>query len=592
VDNLRHFRHVWALDFEYTHDEGEAPEPVCMVAIDLVTGREIRLWREELHTGCPFDTSPRALFILFSGAGDMGCFLALGWPVPARIVDLYPETRQRLYDRPGSPAPTLLTAAALYGVPTPMDTDHKAAMRGLIIGRTYTDADRAPILAYCAEDARLTGEVFRAMHPELTADLATWNGVLLRGRYTPALAAMDRTGIPIDTDSLNLAARNWASIRGALIAEVDAAYGVYTGGSFSSAAFAAYLERHEIPWPRLPSGVLALDDSTFRQRAKAFPVLANLRELRSLLGRMRAFSYAIGADGRNRAYLSPFGSVTGRNQPRSSQFIFGSARWARSFIQPEPGRALISLDYASQEIMVNAALSGDPAMKEVYRAGDPYITFAIMAGLAPAGATKESHPAVRKQCKALLLGVGYGMGAEGLADSLGAPMAQARSLLQRHKELFRVFWAWVQGIQDAASLGAPLRTPFGWTRQVKPGAQDLNRRSFQNWPAQAASADMLRLAICALVESGIEVCCPVHDAVVIECAIEDAITTRDLAVQTMQSASETVLGRGNIVRVDATVIPWLGRYHDDAAGDLWARVMRLARQAEAGAQAGAGPLTS
>ena len=56
-----------------------------------------------------------------------------------------------------------------------------------------------------------------------------------------------------------------------LIAEVDARYGVYDGPSFRSALFARYLAITGIPWPRLNSGALALDDDTFRDQAKAWP---------------------------------------------------------------------------------------------------------------------------------------------------------------------------------------------------------------------------------------------------------------------------------------------------------------------------------
>ena len=44
--------------------------------------------------------------------------------------------------------------------------------------------------------------------------------------------------------------------------------------------------------------------------------------------------------------------------------------------------------------------------------GDPYLAFAIRAGLAPAEATKQTHGATRDLCKTCLLGVNYGMGAQ------------------------------------------------------------------------------------------------------------------------------------------------------------------------------------
>ena len=52
------FRECWACDFEFRADRGERPWPVCMVARELHTGREIRMWRGELTTlrCAPFNT--------------------------------------------------------------------------------------------------------------------------------------------------------------------------------------------------------------------------------------------------------------------------------------------------------------------------------------------------------------------------------------------------------------------------------------------------------------------------------------------------------------------------------------------------------
>src|SRR5262249_33668115 len=41
--------------------------------------------------------------------------------------------------------------------------------------------------------------------------------------------------------------------------------------TFSSQRWAEYLARNGIPWPRLPSGALALDDDTFKEMARAYP---------------------------------------------------------------------------------------------------------------------------------------------------------------------------------------------------------------------------------------------------------------------------------------------------------------------------------
>ena len=87
--------------------------------------------------------------------------------------------------------------------------------------------------------------------------------------------------------------------------------------SFSAERFAQWLVRSGIPWPRLASGNLALDDDTFREMAKTYPQVTLLQQLRSTLGSMRLFEdLAVGSDGRNRCLLSPFRARSGATRPR------------------------------------------------------------------------------------------------------------------------------------------------------------------------------------------------------------------------------------------------------------------------------------
>jgi hypothetical protein len=42
------FREIWCVDFEYEAASGAHPVPLCMCGHEIVSGREIRLWRGEL----------------------------------------------------------------------------------------------------------------------------------------------------------------------------------------------------------------------------------------------------------------------------------------------------------------------------------------------------------------------------------------------------------------------------------------------------------------------------------------------------------------------------------------------------------------
>ncbi len=338
---------------------------------------------------------------------------------------------------------------------------------------------------------------------------------------------------------------------------------------FTAARWGEYLTRQGIPWPRLESDALALDDETFREMAKLYPEqVGPIRELRHTLGQMRLNALAVGPDGRNRVMLSMFGSKTGRNQPGNSTFIFGPSCWLRSLIRPTPGRGLAYCDWSAQELGIAAALSGDRRMQEAYTSGDPYLWFGKFARLVPACATKKTHGVDRDRFKVVMLGVLYGLSENGLARKLGITPAHGCELMRLHRETFRAFWRWSDAIQDEAVLTGALRTVFGWTVRVGP---DTRPTSLRNFPMQGNGAEMMRLAACLATERGIGVCCPIHDAFLIEADADDLDAEADRMQAVMREASEIVLP-GFPLRTDVKFVRYPDRYADDRGRLMWETV--------------------
>jgi hypothetical protein len=460
-----------------------------MVASELRSGRRARLWQDQLEQlrAPPYAVGPDALLVAFYASAELSCHLALGWPMPARVLDLYAEFRRRTAGLEVPHSNGLLGALAWHGLDA-MRGVEKQAMRQLVMrGGTWSADERGTIVAYCEQDVDALSRLLPAMLPEIDLPRA-----LLRGRYMAAAARIERAGVPIDTDTLARLTAGWDWLRDRLIAAVDADYGVFDGRVFKADRWADYLARKGIRWPRLDSGALALDDDTFREMARAYPAeVAPVRELRYTLGQLRLHRLAVGSDGRNRVLLSAFASKTSRNQPSNSAFVFGPSCWLRSLIKPGPCMAVACCDYSQQELAVAAALSGDSKMQEAHRSGDFYLMFGQMAGAIPKGATETSHKRERAQFKEVSLGVLYGLSPKGLAGKLGVPLARGRELLQLHRQTFRRFWAWSDAVEMEAMLGGKLQTVFGWVLRTGPGPNPL---SLRNFPVQANAAEVLRLA--------------------------------------------------------------------------------------------------
>jgi hypothetical protein len=211
------------VDFEFHAPPGERPTPICAVARELFTGELVRTWLADGGPStAPYDTGPDALFIAYYASAELGCHLALDWPIPARILDLYAEFRNLTSGLPVPCGHGLLGALAYHGLDA-LDAGEKDAMRQLAVrGGPFTAAERTALLDYCQRDIDAVAKLLPAMLPRIDLPRA-----LFRGRYMAAAACMEWAGVPLDVEALDRLRAGWVRIKGRLIATVNRDYDVF-----------------------------------------------------------------------------------------------------------------------------------------------------------------------------------------------------------------------------------------------------------------------------------------------------------------------------------------------------------------------------
>ena len=112
----------------------------------------------------------------------------------------------------------------------------------ILRGGPWDCDERQRILDYCQSDVDALARLFERMAPGLDLPRA-----LLRGRYMAAAAHMEWNGVPVDVATLTRLQLGWERIKTALIADIDADYGVYEGTSFKLQRFEHYLAREAHP---------------------------------------------------------------------------------------------------------------------------------------------------------------------------------------------------------------------------------------------------------------------------------------------------------------------------------------------------------
>jgi DNA polymerase I len=569
---LEDFSEIWCVDFEFHQPAGDCPLPICLVAYEIRSERWMKLFRDEMAAIAPYRLDENSLFVAFASSAEFSCHLALGWQLPSYVLDLFFEFRNMTnsVDRLNQKA-SLLSALAYFNIPH-TTSEKKDSMRALAMrGGPWTEEEKNSLIQYCESDVLPLPALLERLVQNL--DPMAFGQALQRGRYAKAVALMEDVGVPIDTETLDELRRKWVSIHLQLISEVDQDFHVYESVHFRYELFKDWLDRRRISWPRTPKGRLSVEEDTFRTMALTYPELNPLRELRAALASMKLESLSIGVDGRNRTALKPFTSVTSRNQPSNSNFIFGPAVWLRYLIKPQIGNAVAYVDFEQQEFGIAAHLSGDQSMQEAYGAGDPYLEFAKQAGAVPPAATKKTHGAVRDQFKSCALAVMYGMTPKGLSIRIGKSEPEAQRLIEKHQETYPKFWEWSDRVIAHMQLEGVYSTVAGW--QVSRALRGLNehqKRSLRNFPMQATGADMLRLSCCLATEGGIRICCPVHDAVLIEAPLSRINDQVSAMQEVMGDASREILD-GFELRTEAKV--FTDRFEDARGRSTWKLVTGL-----------------
>jgi hypothetical protein len=591
---------IVVFDFEYHFPPGcdGKPEPLCVVAAIIETdeagglklpGRFVSVGWAEMQSmkTAPWPTGPDVVAVAFSGHGDLQCMDRLGWPRPARYVDLMVELRNFHNGVHNFPV-----SLGLYGyldrwaINHPPDS-YKSDIRDLILsGQSHTRPGET--LDYCRMDVELTAKLVGVTWPHID-----WRRAIgARGPFLQVMSVAESRGLPVDVELLVKITTHWPAVRNATRQWVNRSFGVELydeTGVFKIDRMAEWLDRRGLlaGWPRTGrSGQIMMDDSTLRDWSKTGPEFSTLYEARRILDQgADGLRLDVADDGRCRTWLNPFGTKTGRNAPREPKsvmsrggpFLFGGSRWVRSLLKPPPGWAISYIDWVSQEIHVAATLTGDENLLACYQSPDPYIEFAKLVKAVPPNATKKSHPNERDTFKITLLGLGYGMGHQALAHRLGTTTHEAEKLIRLHHEVFATYWSRMEQIKVRARLDGVIFNPMGWRMNVD---HNIKPTTLGNWPVQSAAAAMLHVATPMVERAGVRVLATVHDAIIIEAPAHEIEAATATATTAMERASQITMATDVVCRTDPKIVKWPERYMDEAGAEMFHRVMAVVERAE------------
>jgi DNA polymerase-1 len=378
----------------------------------------------------------------------------------------------------------------------------------------FAQVEVARAAEYSGEDSEMALQVHDALWPQLQAAAG------LRFVYEKiemptcrVLQRIERHGVLVDVQQL---AQQSKDLGERMVALEQEAYAL-AGQPFN---LGSPKQIGEILFGRLglpvvkktASGAPSTDEEVLEKLAEDHPLPQRMLEHRSLSKLKSTYTdklpLMVNPDtGRVHTHYAQAVAITGRlasNDPNLQNIPIRTAEGRRvreAFVAP-PGHVILSADYSQIELRLMAHISGDAGMRAAFAAGEDIhrATAAEVFGLPLA----EVGPEQRRYAKTINFGLIYGMGAFGLAQSLGIEQKAARDYIDRYFARFAGVRRWMDETKARAAERGYVETLFGRRivlQDIQGGSgprRSAAERQAINAPMQGTAADLIKLAMVAV----------------------------------------------------------------------------------------------
>ena len=439
-------------------------------------------------------------------------------------------------------------------------------------GKSAITFDKVPLdkaVQYAAEDADITLRLWQFLKPQLHSAQVTKVYEMLERPLVPVLAAMERSGIKVDRDTLSRMSNAFAQKMAGLEDEIyEIAGRKFNVGSPKQLGEILFDEMGIEGGKKGKTGAYATGVDILEDLATEHELPARVLDWRQLSKLKSTYTDAlqthINADtGRVHTSYSIAGASTGRlasTDPNLQNIPIRSeeGRRIREAFIAEEGKTLVALDYSQIELRILAHIADIPALKEAFARGDDI--HAMTASEMFDVPMDEMTPDIRRRAKAINFGVIYGISGFGLARNLRIPRSEAQGFIDRYFERFPGIRTYMDDTKAFAKEHGFVQTLFG--RKIhtpnitaKGPHAGFAARAAINAPIQGTAADVIRRAMIRMPEAikdlPATMLLQVHDELLFEVdqGHEEALITA--ARDVMENANDPVVKLAVKLTVDA-----------------------------------------
>ena len=431
-------------------------------------------------------------------------------------------------------------------------------------GKSQITFDLVPLdkaLAYAAEDADVTFQLYRLLKPRLLAERMVTPYETLERPLMAVLVDMETEGIKVERAKLKSLSREFAERQDTVEQTIHRQAGhAFNVGSPKQLGEVLFDEMRLEGGQKGKSGAYATGADVLESLAAAGHDLpANVLEWRQLDKLKSTYADALveQLNPRTERVHTSFAMAaasTGRlssTHPNLQNIPIRTedGRKIRHAFVAKPGCRLLSLDYSQIELRLLAHIADIDALKQAFREGRDI--HALTAGQIFGVAPDNMDPALRRQAKAINFGIIYGISAFGLARQLGMTHEEAAAYMKAYFERYPGILEYMARTKQGCRERGYVATLFGRRCHI-PGIHDKHaaRRNFAeraaiNAPIQGTAADILKRAMIRVppalarhnLRTKASMLLTVHDELLFEVE-EDAVEqTGGVVREVMESAS-------------------------------------------------------
>ncbi len=421
-----------------------------------------------------------------------------------------------------------------------------------------SESELERVAEYAAEDADVTWQLAEKLRPQLVERGLERVFHEIEAPLLPVLVEMERSGILLDVPALKAMSQELAKQISQLEKDIQALAGQpFNLNSPKQLGEVLFDRLRLLDKPKkTKTGQYQTNEDILLELETKHPIVAKILEYREATKLKSTYVDALpqsvfAGTGRVHTTFLQLLTATGRlssNNPNLQNVPIRTPMGReirRAFVPPE-GWWLFSADYSQIELRVMAALSGDAALRDAFLHG--HDIHAATASKVYGVPMDQLLPEMRRTAKMVNFGIIYGISAFGLAQRLGIPREEARSIIANYFKQYPGIKAYMDRTIAGARQHGYVETLCGrrrFLRDINSGNQTVRgaaERTAINTPIQGTAADMIKLAMvkiaAALKERGLRtrMLLQVHDELVFEVPEEEKATVQPLVTDLMQTA--------------------------------------------------------